>query len=315
MALLDELKRRIGIAKPQPPQDAQATLQTLYQAKTGKEAAAAPVASSVGQDVAKEQLATQQAQQQQQANLQTLGLEQAASAQASQLDQLRARLAAEKKLAEQQMAAKGAMARSALTGGEARASAQLAGQEENKINAVNAAYKNKLTDLATNRRLSVDDIFSQFQQSNQELELRKDNAQLEQLGFQAALANKSYLQEIDAIARQRGLENDLSFKKEYARLKSGEQMDSLIRQLGWKGIADADDRAFQEQLARMSVDQAISLANAQMAQSNKQAIASGIIKGAGVAATTDWKSPSAPSSELENTGGGANRMADERTTF
>lgn len=295
MALIDELRKRLAEQQQQiqPPIDAQAQLQKLAQAKTGKAtAAAAPVASSLGQQQAQSQLASQAAQQGIQQQAAQGQLEAAAAQQQSAADSFRQRLAKEQALASQSLAAKGALATESLAGNEARAQRQLSVQESNKINAVSAASANQLNSLAAERRVATDDIFESFRQSNEELEFRKDAAQLEQYAFQASLANKAYVQEIEAVGKLRGLENDLNFKKEYASIKLGAEKESLLQQFGWQAAFDADEREFQMQMGSMSIDQAIALANAQIKQSNTQAIFTGGAKMASsYVANTPKKTP------------------------
>lgn len=281
MALIDEFRKRMQQqqqALPAAP-DVQGQLQKLAQAKTGKAGTpGAPVASTIGQDVANAQLASQAATQGMQQQSQTQQLAAAAQQQQSAVDLFRQRLQAERQLSQQGMAAKQATTMEALSGTEARTKKQLSTQEELKLNALNGDYKNKIADLAANRGIQTDDIFEMFRQDTADLEFRKDSAQLEQMAFQMGMTNKAYLQELDAIGKLRGLENDLNFKKEYAKLKHGAEVDATLAQLGWQSAFDADERTFAMEMGKMDIDQAISLANAYISQANTQAIVSGGVK-------------------------------------
>jgi len=283
MALIDEFRKRMQQQQQaiQPVPDVQGQLQKLAQAKTGKAGAAgAPAASTIGQDVAQQQLASQAAAQGAQQQLQTQQLVAASQQQQGAIDQFRQRLQAEQQLAQQGMAAKQATTMEALSGTEARTKKQLSTQEELKLNALNSDYKNKIAELSTNRGIQTDDIFEVFRQDSADLEFRKDSAQLEQLAFQMGMSNKSYLQELDAIGKLRGLENDLNFKKEYATLKHGAEVEATLSQLGWQSAFDADERTFTMEMGKMDIDQAISLANAYISQANTQAIVTGGVKAA-----------------------------------
>jgi len=283
MALIDEFRKRMQQQQQavQPAPDVQGQLQKLAQAKTGKAGApGAPVASTIGQNVANAQLASQAAQQGVQQQMQTQQLAAAAQQQQGAIAQFRQRLQAEQQLAQQGMAAKQATTMEALSGTEARTKKQLSTQEELKLNALNGDYKNKIADLATNRGIQTDDIFEMFRQDTADLEFRKDSAQLEQLAFQMGMTNKAYLQELDAIGKLRGLENDLNFKKEYATLKHGAEVEATLNQLGWQQAFDADERTFTMEMGKMDIDQAISLANAYISQANTQAIVTGGVKAA-----------------------------------
>lgn len=297
MALIDEFRKRMQQQQQavQPAPDVQGQLQKLAQAKTGKAGTpGVPVASTMGQNVANAQLASQAATQGMQQQLQTQQLAAAAQQQQSAVDLFRQRLQAERQLSQQGMAAKQATTMEALSGTEARTKKQLSTQEELKLNALNGDYKNKIADLATNRGIQTDDIFEMFRQDTADLEFRKDSAQLEQMAFQMGMTNKAYLQELDAIGKLRGLENDLNFKKEYAKLKHGAEVDATLAQLGWQSAFDADERTFAMEMGKMDIDAAISLANAYISQANKQAIVSGVIKGGVAASQADWGSTSQP---------------------
>lgn len=276
--------------------------QQLAQAKSGKAGggggpkvsglAAQSVGSELQQAAGEQALqgAAQAAQLGQQATMQEQGLEAA-----------RERLAAQKRMAESGMAVEGAMAREKMSADAERAKMQLSANEEMKVEQMSSQFQQRVADLASERGMAVDNIFSEFDRSNKQLEFRKDAAQLEQMAFDLDMANQELLREYNAIWQTQNLADDLTFKKEFSKIQMGEATRSMLEQLGWQKAADADARAFQEQMAQMDINQAIAIADASLKDSQRQMIASGIIQGAQAAAAYDWKS-TAPAKEVPLSG-------------
>lgn len=284
MALLQDIKKRLEAAKQQLPTasgtETQQAAQRLLSAKGGKAGTTAtPQASSIGASTATEATANVLAAQQQQGALQAAGIEQQQQAQQQQADLAQESLASQKRQAEAGLRQQGLLSREAQAAGAARARTQLAANEEQKISSINNAFSQKLQNLASDRRISTDDIFSQFEQSTKDLDFRKDAAQLEQLGVEMALSNKQYLEELNSIAKIRNLQDNLAFKEEVARVTLGDGLNSLINQLGWKRSYDSDERTFKNEMAQINIDEAISIANESIRQANTQAVIQGTVTG------------------------------------
>ena len=141
---------------------------------------------------------------------------------------------------------------------------------------MSADYQKVTTQLASERGLAVNDLFAQFEQSNKELAARSDAAQIEQIGFRLAMADKDYLQELNNVATMNNLQDDLAFKAESQRLILGEEMQSLLKQLNWEEAFNQDTAAFEQQLASIDLESAVAIANAQVAAANTQAAAEGV---------------------------------------
>jgi hypothetical protein len=283
MALIDEIRKRLEAQKASLPtaQTTSQQLQGLLQAKTGGVSAPgqSPKASMLGAEAAQanvQQAATQQSLEQQLASQQ---LGEAANQQAQQQQLAQQQLTAQRQMTQAEMAAKGTMAREELSGNEVRARVSLTAQEEMKTDAINGQYRNKINEMTSQRNIAVDDLFRDFSQSMEELDFRKDAAQLEQTAFQLAMKDKKYLQELQSVAKVRDLQNSLTFRKEAAILKFGEVTSSLLDELGWRRAFDADTREFTNMMSGMDIANAIRIADASISDSNKSMIASGVIQG------------------------------------
>jgi hypothetical protein len=147
-----------------------------------------------------------------------------------------------------------------------------------KVAAINNAASQKLKELSTEKRVAVDDIFSDFERSNKDLEARKDAAELEQIGFLMALQDKSYLAEIDRIGRERGLTDEIQFREEMQRLTMGNALSDQASKLGFQSMYNADQRMFERQLASIDIAGALSMAEAAIRDSNNQAMVQGVVE-------------------------------------
>jgi hypothetical protein len=267
----------------------QQAMQKMLQSKTGKaKASTGPKASAVAarQTGAELEAAAKEQALQGAAQAEQLGVQ--AASQQDQLKLAQERLAAQKRMTEGERAVGGALAREQMAAGAERQRKQLTANEEMKINSMASAFSQRTADLASQRGITVDNIFSEYDRSNKQLEFRKDAAELEQLAFDLDMSNRELLEEYQAIWAVQNLQDDLTFQKEYAKIHMGENTTAVLKQLGWQRAADADVRAFNDQVSRMNINDALAIANASLQDSQKQMIASGIMTGAQAAAKYDW---------------------------
>lgn len=284
MALLDEIRQRLQNTKAPDITGTQKQLSSVLQAKTGKAGAAqtGPQASTMGEQAVQTDLAQQAQQQQLQGAMVAEQLKQQQQFQQEQTAFAQDKMAAQRQMAEAGMAQQAALAREGLGTQMSIQRAQLSANEQMKTDAINSQYKNNIAALASNKKIAEDDIFSQYRQSNQELEFRQDAAEIEQLGFQLALSDKQYIDEIVATGKMRELENEVNFKKAFLDTQLKNNTKALVEKIGWMKDFDADDRQFEMSMANMSIDDAIALLDAQLKDAN---IASMINAGGKIAST------------------------------
>lgn len=271
MALYDEIKQRLN--KPATSSGIGNT-QSMLQAKGGK-ALTGPKIKSQGARQAKAQGASALRQQQAQGTMQ--------GAQAG-LDYkgVQQRLAQ----AKEQLASQGRMAQAGMQSqqrqfqagqaGEANVFGQrLGAQSRMQTESITNAFDQQLQNLASERGVAEQDIFESFRQGNEELEFRKDAAELQQAAFMAAMSNKQYIQELNNIATMNNLNDELAFKEELSRLILGKQLDGLLEDLGWQEAYAADANEFKKTIANMDIQTALDIAKMDIKQANNKAVIEG----------------------------------------
>lgn len=176
---------------------------------------------------------------------------------------------------QQGLAAQATTQRANLASQQSQAFQRLDTQEEMKREAVTMQAEQAVANLLSNRKLSENDIFASFRQDERELEFRRDQAALEQMGTMMALRDRAYIDELDRIGRQRRLDDEQAFTKESARLALGDQLALYLDKLGWAEADLVDNLRFAEKLAQMDINQAWAMMKMATDANNAAMIASG----------------------------------------
>lgn len=308
MALLDAIRKRLSASSGAPAVNAeeeQAGIQKVLAARTGKArgTAGAPAASAIGAQTAALQ-----------AEATGRELDLAGQQAAAQLGIAETQQAAEAKLARQQtqtqleqgmkdIASMKSEAAAGRQAGREMFDTQAASRSRQAAAGAQAAASEAVAKLATDRGITEDDIWSAFQQGNQDLALRKDSAQLEQLAFTMALADKAYIEELQQIGQLRRLEDKVAFDKEVNSMILDENTKAMIKDLDWQRLDRADAREWEEVMSKINVDAALAIATSKV----QSATAGHYVSGAGQLAQAGIKSSqSSPTSTSpqETTGGG-----------
>jgi hypothetical protein len=290
MALLDEIKKRLasppGINQP-VGLGAQTGAQAILSTKaTGKAATptAAPRTSAVGQQVAQQQAQQQLEEVGQAAKTEAVMLGQQQNQVTASLESAKADLEAKRQDAEAQQAAQFQSAENARLEAQDQSTAKLTSNEQMNLAQLSSQYNNKVKQLASDRGIATEDIFEQFRQSNLALEDRKDAAQLEQLAFTMRLSDTQYIDNLTRVAKLRGLEDSLNFRKESARLRMGNETALLMDNYKFLNKYDQNSRDFSISMNNMSIEQALNISESLQRDANRQMVASGITEGAKVVA-------------------------------
>ncbi len=297
--LFDSLKRKLSGDGEDPtvlaPQ--QATIADTLRAKTGKATSAGtPGASNLGEQAATTTATTQLAQGSLAGRLAGLSVQQAAEGQAQQAQTAANVEAANTRMQEQGLATQRQAATSQTTATEQGGvqAAQLG--ETMKVTALNAAADQELRKLAADKQLNVDNIWRDFKTSEQELQYRKDAAQLEQTGFVLAMRDKAYVDELNRIGTERDLTDKMNYKDEMERVVLGDEMDKLMSDMDFKRSFNANQREWDTKLAGMSYDAALQIAQAAIAQDSKNQMFSGAGEAAKAGIDYKLKNPSTSTS-------------------
>jgi hypothetical protein len=277
--LYDILKQKLASGTAPVIQPEQDQVQATLAAKSGKAAAgtAVPAASNVQEAAAIDQGKAQLAQQQVAGQQLLADVGQQEGALAAQGQAFQATQAADARAAADRLATQNTAARDTLSAKADTAAMQTQATEGIKVAQINQNAANKLKELATERGTTVDDIFSEFDNSNKELEFRKDAASLEQAGFLLALRDKSYVAEIQRIGQERGLQDELAFREEAQRVVWGNQLSDLVDKLKYQTGFNAQARKNEMNYADIDIDWALQFANAAIRDNNNRAVAEGAV--------------------------------------
>ena len=281
MSLYDELSKKLagGDDEDTPPiVGQQQSLAATLRAKTGKVAApgATPVASNLGEEAALGQASTAIGQQQAQGVVQAAGVQQAAQDQATQLATQQAGLAAQRRTGQAAIATAGTQASEATASTEALATSQQDFNEQQHAEILETSADKQLRQLAADRGMTVYNIFRDADRENKDLAFRKDASDLEHKGRLLALRDKDYVAELNRVGQERDLKDKLNFQDEQQRLVLGDQMDALIQEIGFKDILNADQRTFNEKLARLDNHTMLQMANRAITDDNRRETVAGV---------------------------------------
>jgi len=260
MALFDDIKAQLDNQAPaQATPNYQAIATKLLAAKSGKVAsgpATAPAASQLGQTAAVA-AASDPLGSKVQGLLGSQALGAQAVQQRAEQDQAQQALSAQRQQSYADLAAgqqKGAMTRQAQ---EQEATSGLLAQKNINIAQTTAAYQQGLDRLASDRRISENDLFTGFRHGNQELSQRADAAQLESLAQTMALRDEAYVDNLQRVGDLSGLRDDAAFRREYIRVQNdnNEELTNLFN--GWAVQFNDNKNGFNEMISGMDVDSAM----------------------------------------------------------
>lgn len=150
---------------------------------------------------------------------------------------------------------------------------QAVGQAEQEIDANRVEMIDKFA--AESERLLRD-----FSREGRQLNLQKDAAKLEQLGFNLRLADDKYINQLQSEGKKARLNNAANFEFELTKAVFADEQELFNSSLQFKSLMKAKDRDFQRELGEMDIETAL-----QIATSNANAANSATLWG-GVANTT-----------------------------
>ena len=154
---------------------------------------------------------------------------------------------------------------------------------------LNNQYADSLANLANERGVVENDLFQSLSQEIDSLTDDEAAARLEQTAHALAMADKSYLDEIERIGAERNLRDEINFKREAANLVFGKNLELLNKRLDSERLLNMDAREFKTEMAQMDINFAIEIAQ----QAAKAQAAANIISGGVQAASAiDWSSDS-----------------------
>lgn len=278
MALIDDISKRLQQTNlDKGPQVGQKEIEKVLAAKKGKAApTTSPAASSIQEQTAQAQVESAQRLGQQEGQLAAAGLQQQAGIQKQQMDLAKQQLASKKKISQGDLLAQKTMTLEDIQAREEDARSKRSAQENMQLDAMQSTFSNNLNKLAADRDISLNNLFGEFERSNEDLEFRKDAAELEQAAFMLNMANRSYLDELTRVGQERRLSNDMEFRQEAQRLVLDDNLNALMEDIGFTESFNADQRTFEKQMTQAGRTYALDMAKAMLKDEANRQIAAGL---------------------------------------
>lgn len=119
-------------------------------------------------------------------------------------------------------------------------------------------------------KMKTAQIMNDLSRDKASLDLDKDKSRLEQASFLLSMQDKSYTDQLADIGARRRLDDAANFNQELQDMIMQDQAESLKSQLGTNDILAVNDRQFKKAMSEMSIDDAMKMADAAMANESIQ---------------------------------------------
>lgn len=103
-------------------------------------------------------------------------------------------------------------------------------------------------------------LLDQFTTGQRQLNLSRDKATMEQVGFQLRLNNSKYIKQLQDYGRRARLDNKIKFQEELQRTIFAEEESMFQSDLLFRSMINAKGREFTSQLAQIDLDFALQIA-------------------------------------------------------
>lgn len=168
----------------------------------------------------------------------------------------------------------------------------------------------KMTEQALNisqqMQQNATKLMDSFQKDVGQLNLARNKAKVEQLGFNLRLSNQQYVDKLKAAGRKARLDSQLSFAEAAAATVFADEMELFQNDLKFRSLLKASDREFERELASIDIESALQIASADRDAANQRLIWQGVggFAQAGVDAYSRYKAPAKTldSSKTSNSG-------------
>lgn len=118
----------------------------------------------------------------------------------------------------------------------------------------------------------ADQLMQELEFGERELDLQKDAAAAEQLGFLTRLSNEKYVHQLDQAAREQMLDQQIGFESATANAVFGSEMDLLKQKLGHADILNMDENEFRQRVGEFEMDAYLEIAESRNDAANQQAM-------------------------------------------
>jgi hypothetical protein len=122
----------------------------------------------------------------------------------------------------------------------------------------------------------VEAALKDYQRNIKQLDVAKQGAKVEQLGFQLRLSNQNYLMQLKNAAARDRITSAVGFQEALQRTVFADEIDLMSSDLDFRMLLKADDAQFNKMLAQIDIDTALEIAKAQAKDAAAQQTVSGI---------------------------------------
>lgn len=124
----------------------------------------------------------------------------------------------------------------------------------------------------------VEALLGELTRGTKQINVAREGAKAEQLGFQLRLSNEKYINNLREQAARDKLVSDIDFKEAIIRTTFSDELDLLGKDLDFRLMLKADDAQFQKMLANIDIETAIAIASSQSQSASAQMVVGGVVQ-------------------------------------
>lgn len=109
--------------------------------------------------------------------------------------------------------------------------------------------------------IEQENLIRELSRSDRTLDNQRTIANLEQLGFMAALSDKQYIEKLQNTGRMNRFDDDLTFREGLQSQVFSDSQDLFRGDLDFKSLLKADSREFADMMAGINIDHALDIAD------------------------------------------------------
>lgn len=123
---------------------------------------------------------------------------------------------------------------------------------------------------------NMEQLAADHARSLESMDFAKQKSSAEQAGFLSRLANDKYIDALTTNATKARLDKDIDFRAKIQESAMNSEMVAMGNDYKFKALLDADERKFNEQLARMDISSAMKLLSSGLSQESQRQMYTGL---------------------------------------
>lgn len=145
--------------------------------------------------------------------------------------------------------------------------AQVAGATQ-QMQGIEQQQVNQLADLSQSRQYvdqqataKLNGILDTLRTQKYQLDLDTKQSMMEQAGFMLAMRDREYVDKLEQVGKLRNLQDKINYSNEMQDVVFGSSIELIKVKLGQADVLDASRRDYNQALAKLSIDDAIQIAD------------------------------------------------------